>query len=145
MDEMSIRNQLEEVRTELERLDTERQVLLDLHSALEAWLRVHPSTGGVQLALPEEVETRRNETKGEVSTRSAVLQVLKQARGEPLLAKEILKRAEALGARTTARRPASIIDLTAHSLQKSGTPIEKVDTKGWRWIGDQVEKEGNKM
>lgn len=135
MDEQSVRSQLLEVRKTLARNEEEHEILLSLLNGFEGWLRLHANGRSPQLTLPLETTQARTAPRGEISLRSAVLQVLKEARGQPLHSKEILVRATALGAATTSKDPVAIVDLTAYSLQKGGATIEKTGPRIWHWAG----------
>lgn len=136
MDEKSVRAQLDDVSRELDTLDERREVLLSLVRGFEGWLRLDGSRA-TTFPLPEPPSKPRESLtaqKGSVSVRSAVLQVIKDARGEPLHAREIARRMIALGAVTAAKDPPAIVDLVAGSLSKrDGLPIEKVAGRTWRW------------
>jgi hypothetical protein len=148
MDEQTVRQHLAEIRMRLDELDQEREVLLNLLNGYEGWLNLYTSRDGQQAVLMEAPPVRprqpRNRPKGSVSLRSAVLHVLREARGAPLHTREILLRAQQLGARTTGKEPLGVTDLTAYSLNKTGQPIEKVGPRTWRWAGDEGKKEGGR-
>lgn len=112
------------------------------------------STGSVQLGLegvaratgqrrpPSDplykwtVPHRPSRTKGTIGMVTAVLNVLKEAKGEPMHVREILPRALAMGAITESKDPANVVDLVAFNLRRDGKPVEKVAAKTWRFIGD---------
>jgi hypothetical protein len=63
-----------------------------------------------------------------------VVDVLKEARGEPLHVKEIWRRVSAKGAKTAAKSPLGAIDLTCYSILKyHPKALEKVRPRTWRW------------
>jgi hypothetical protein len=137
MDETAVRQHLKEVQQRLAVLDEEREVLLSLVRGYEGWLRLQGNSAGPQLTLGVTVQ-KKNPTapKGTTSLRGAVLRAIKDAHGAPLHSKEILRRIQALGAKTEARNPVAIIDLTAYSLANTdGQPIKKVGPRTWRWMG----------
>lgn len=72
--------------------------------------------------------------KREGSIRSTVLDILRES-GEPLRVEELIVRARARGVETTAKRPASVIDLVAHGLAKDGHPVRRVRPRTWQWVG----------
>lgn len=134
MDGKSIREQLDLVRANLQRNEEEREVLLDLLKGYEGWLRLYgESNGATQVALPmaRKIDTK---TKGTISMRQAIKTVLKDAHGSQLHSKEIWRRAQELGAKTTGSSPLGLVDLTAFSLSKT-EPVEKVAPRTWRWAG----------
>ena len=134
MDAKTVRSSLAEVTAQLTRNEEEHDVLLSLVRGYEGWLRLHPDPAP-QLALiglDAESQRPRSQSKGSRSMRGAVLQVLKDARGEPVHGKEILARAYELGAKTDAKNPLGAVDLMAHSLMKSH-PVEKVGPRVWRY------------
>jgi len=147
VDATKARQQLREWNEQLSRLDEEREVLLSLVRGFEGWLRLH---GDVALHAPvkaapsiERPRTRRRTAprpatslKGSISLRKAVLQVLREAHGEPVHVREILARIEALGAVTEAKNPLKIIDLIASGAKtRNHEPIERVSPRSWRWAG----------
>lgn len=133
MDAKSVRSNLTEVTAQLARNEEEHEVLLSLVRGYEGWLRLNPDPAP-QMALPplEAAPRKGSQPKGSRSMRGAVLQVLKDARGEPVHGKEILARAYQLGAATDAKNPLGAVDLMAHSLKKSH-PVEKVGPRVWRY------------
>lgn len=142
MDEKAARALLEEAKTKLVSIEEQREVWLAAVQMAEGWLRVYGSAEKptVQSSLPglaKRSRGRRSSQKGDVSLRSAILQVLKDARGAQLHSKEILNRVRGLGADTKAKDPVGIIDLVAINLKtRSDTPIERVAPRTWRWAGD---------
>lgn len=138
MDAKSVRLNLTEVTTQLARNEEEHEVLISLVRGYEGWLRLNPDpqppTQTIGLFEPEG-KAARSQPKGSRSMRGAVLQVLKDARGEPVHGKEILARAYQLGAKTDAKNPIGAVDLMAHSLKKSH-PVEKVGPRVWRYRTD---------
>lgn len=140
MDPSAIRQQLDEVRGALSRNEEEHEVLVSLMKGYEGWLRLNPEPQPSFQMVPEPVakpgrnaSKGRNATKGTQSFRSAVLQVLRAARGEPLNVREILIRVTALGAVTGAKNPLGAVDLMAYSLAKNH-PVFKVGPRTWRYI-----------
>jgi hypothetical protein len=135
MDTKSVRSNLTEVTTQLARNEEEHEVLVSLVRGYEGWLRLNPDPQPPpQMIVMFEPEGRgsSSQPKGSRSMRGAVLQVLKDARGEPVHGREILARAIALGAATDAKNPLGAVDLMAHSLKKSH-PVEKVGPRVWRY------------
>jgi hypothetical protein len=135
MDAKSVRSNLTEVTAQLARNEEEHEVLLSLVRGYEGWLRLNPDPTAQMALLPLDVDPQRtgSQPKGSRSMRGAVLQVLKDARGEPVHGKEILARAYQLGAKTDAKNPLGAVDLMAHSLMKSH-PVEKVGPRVWRYV-----------
>jgi hypothetical protein len=147
VDEAAVREQLEQVRVALARNEEEHEALVTIVKGFEAWLRLN-TRPAVTLPLPvvaAKIENAkpplaRHAVKGKLSVRQAVLQVLKDARGEPLHAKEIARRVSEMGAVTSSKNPAGVVGLVANSLQtRDSQPIEKVAGQTWRWAatGDQ--------
>jgi len=133
MEEESARKMLDEFKGQLARVEEEREYLISLVKGLEGWLRVHATKNGA-LPQPSLFEVMRRKPKGTVSLRSAVMDVLKEARGEPLHVKEIWRRAGAKGAQTASKSPLGAIDLTCYSILKyHPTALEKVRPRTWRW------------
>ncbi len=135
VDETMIRRQLAEFQSRLARLDDERGALLDIVKGYEALLRAtsdldHISTGPITFPKPA-VRSANSKPVGEVSMRSAVAQVVREA-GGPLHTKEIMRRAQAMGATTNAKVPLSVVDLVLINLQKKGR-AERTAPRTWRW------------
>lgn len=139
MDAKTVRAHLAEIQSQLARNEDEHEVLLSLARGYEGWLRLNPEAPAPQMKLTFEPEPRnRSSPKGSRSFRGAILQVIKDARGEPITTREILPRALALGAATAAKNPLGTVDLMAHSLAKSKHPqIEKVGPRLWRYRGHE--------
>jgi len=139
MEAKTIRAQLDEVRTALTRNEDEHEILVSLIRGYEGWLRLNPEPAA-QLALvlrpPPKAGKGSSQQKGTVSFRSSVLRVLRDARGEPLHSREILARAQALGAVTEAKNPVGTADLMAYSLSRS-QPLRRSSPRTWRWVGDE--------
>jgi hypothetical protein len=152
MDEPTVRKQLSELRDELARFDDERNVIVNLIRNYETWLRLRGKDVGsgppVVLRVPtiDATATVRAPTlhaedapaaEGGPSFRGSVLKVLKDAHGEPLHAKEILRRVEAAGASTEAKNALSVVALAIRSLSKN-QPIVKAGPRTWRWAGQDA-------
>jgi len=135
MEEKTVREHLDEVKGALKKNEEEHDVLLSLLRGYEGWLRLHGSNGVAQLVLVQP-KAGAGKPKGAVSFRSAVIAVVKEAHGEPLHTKEILKRALSRGATTEAKQPENITDLMCYSLSKD-YPIVKVGPRTWSWTGDR--------
>lgn len=146
MDATMARQQLRELNESLAKVDEEREVLLSLIKGYEGWLRLHgrkatdetpPSLVAVPRPRQRPPTAPPRTLKGSISLRKAVLQVLREAHGEPVRVGEILARATAMGAITNAKSPDKIIDLVAYNLKtRSDQPIERVSPRSWRWKGD---------
>ena len=134
MEEKTVRTHLDEVKGALKKNEEEHDVLLSLLRGYEGWLRLHGSNGAAQLTLVEP-KPRVTTPKGIISFRSAVIAVIKEAHGEPLHTKEILRRALSRGATTAAKQPENITDLMCYSLMKD-YPVAKVAPRTWSWKGD---------
>lgn len=138
MDAQTIRDQLEVVKANLDRNEDEKRVLLDLLKGYEGWLRLYgESSGASQPPLPIAKKVVDTTTKGTISMRAAIRQILREARGEPLHSKEIWRRAVEMGAKTAGENPLGLVDLSAFSLSKT-EPIEKVGPRTWRWTGPEI-------
>ncbi|MEK7215203.1 MAG: hypothetical protein AAB289_06385 [Chloroflexota bacterium] len=141
MDAKTVREQLTEVKASLKKNEDEHEVLLSLLTAFEGWLRIHglptePQAAQLSLVAPSSAPLGRTKPKGAISLRGAILQVLKEARGAELHAKEIWVRVQGLGAMTTAKAPVNIVDLSCWSLQGDGVQKVKGQSRTWRWAGD---------
>jgi hypothetical protein len=133
MNKEAMRKQMEDIRDELNRLDSQRVALEQILRGYEAWFRAFPENGAQphqQLTLP--VSGRGGATKGAMSFRNGFIEVLKQARGEPLTDEEIWRRMQEKGVKSDARRPLGIVALTA---KRHSNQVEMVAVKTWRWKG----------
>lgn len=108
-----MRKQMESIRSELNVLDSEREVLENLLTGYESWFRLHPDSGAClsrQLPLTS------------MSFKDGLLEVLRQARGQPLHAKEIWHRMNAMGVTSNAKRPEGFVSMHANKIEG----IEKI-------------------
>ena len=141
MDEAVIRAQLKEVRAALKQNEDEHSVLLSLLQGYEGWLRLRglnghkPRQPEITDAPPSAITARQGSAKVTVF-RQAVLQVVRDAHGEPLSIGEILRRAGELGANSGAKNQLGHTDVTLYKWQKLGLPVEKVRRRTWRWNGE---------
>lgn len=151
MDAGTVRANLTELNERMAELKAEEEVVKNLIVGFEGWLRLNISNG--RDAKQERAESptrartpsikaasksprRTNRPAGAISLNRAVLQVIEQAHGEPLLTTEIYQRAQAMGASTQADKPAGVVDLMLYSHRDRGRkPIERIGTRTWRWIG----------
>jgi len=77
------------------------------------------------------------EDKPVISLRSAILQVLRESKGEPIHVKEVLQQVEALGAhvRSANNDKVSRVDVGIYGLKRQGLPLERVETRTWKYLG----------
>lgn len=129
MDAKTVEKQLEEVKARLRQIEEEREVLIRLVQGFEGWLRLHPPASQTSLPIAQVA------APPSISLQEAVLQVLKDAHGSPLHAREIYRRALDLGAVTNAKEPVNVTDLVAWQQAKKH-PIEKTAGRTWRWAGN---------
>lgn len=133
MDEATIRQQLAEFKERLSRIDDERQALQDIVKGYETLLRAMSGPDYRSDTLPNfPAKPKSSAPVGSVSMRSAVAQILREA-DSPLHSREILKRATAMGASTTAKFPTSVVDLVALDLTRKGS-ARKVAPRTWEWV-----------
>lgn len=131
MDEKEIRKQLQEVRTSLRRNEEEHAVLVSLVKGFEGWLRLSGLNGRKPTQSQfADVSPAPSEQKAP-AFRQAVLQVVKEAQGEPLHVGEILRRAKKLGANTSSKNPENSTDLSLYKWKSNGEPVEKVRARTW--------------
>lgn len=129
----AIREQLALARSELARIDNEREVVINAIQSLEAWLRLRLLADNTIALVPDEAERNGKGRNGRpASFRGAILQVLSDAQGAPLHSKEILERAEAMGAATGAKDKVAAVDLTCHGLKDKG--VERSAPRTWRIV-----------
>lgn len=135
MDEATMRGHLKELKKRLQFINEEQEVIVDLIRGYEGWLRLR-SAGlrRVPFVPPKPtVRARPAHMDGKLSIRQAVIQTLRDAQGEPIHAKEILRRIRELGVSPNAKEPTGVIDLTCHSLKNAGKPVERTGPRTWRW------------
>lgn len=151
MDETTVRKALDGLRDELARFDDERNVYVNLIRNYETWLRLRGKDVSSPSPLP--IPTGPSESRAGAppppspersnedgpSFRGSVLQVLRDAHGEPLHAKEILRRVEAVGAHSDAKNKLSVVSLSIRGLSERH-PIEKTGPRMWRWAGPPAEE-----
>ena len=140
MDREIMRQELELVRGELVSLDEQRVALEKLLRAYEGWLRAFPENGALQPQgrLPLPVSGRGGKTKGTISFNNGFIEVVRQARGEPLYAPELWRRMQEIGVRSDAKNPLGIIAFTAKRFQD----VAKVGPRTWRWVDPNASKNG---
>ena len=144
MEAETIRKQLVEMPAALQRIEAEREVMINIVKGYEGWLKLYDQRNG-GAAQPPLLEVNGAGTKkkrgktgviqGTISVRSAILQVVKDARGVTLHSEEIWQRAEAMGARTKSDNPKDVVDLNLFGLRQKH-PIEKMGPRLYRWTGD---------
>lgn len=152
MDETTVRKHLDDLRAELARFDDERSVLVNLVRNYETWLRMRgKDIGGRDVTItplpvtvkvstpPPMLQVEDGTAEAGPSFRSTVLRVLREAHGEPLHAKEILRRVEAEGASSNAKNKLSVVSLSIRGLSERH-PIEKAGPRTWRWAGSDEGK-----
>ncbi len=139
IDEGTIRRQLAEFRARLAQLEEERQAIEGIVSGYETLLR---TMGSEKPAAPLPAPAVSLPV-GKVSMRSAVRHVLEQAK-EPLHSRDILARAQAMGASTTAKYPGSVVDLVVLGLAQRGL-VTKTAPRTWRWTGQPKVEDGAPM
>ena len=136
MDKVTITDQLEVIEAELSRNQLERVVLLKLQCGYRELLQFSSDGQDVrQLTMTIGHEGTKSESKGTISFRAGLVQVLREASGEPLDVDEIWERMQQLGVRSDAKRPTGFIGLT----KKRVPEIEKVSPRVFRWVGPNQE------
>ena len=121
MDRETMRRQMESVRSELNKLDSEREVLESLLKAYEGWFRIHPENG------INPTTTTQLPLEG-ISFKDGLLEVLHQSRGEPLHVKEIWHRMKVIGVSSNAKRPEGFVSMHANRIEG----VEKVGPATFR-------------
>jgi hypothetical protein len=134
--EQAARQHLSEVRAELNRLDKDRATLLNLVKNYEEFLQLRAGNGQATVEPSEEPRGGRNDREprsGTIATKTAIEKVLSE-RGETLHWKEIVRRANLLGAaiKQNPNYPGnSGIDFQLYALRDEGK-IQKVGPGTWR-------------
>lgn len=137
IDENTIRSQLADFKSRLAQLDGERQALADIVKGYESLLRAMAGPDYRSAALPSFPAAATVRNSSVLSMRSAVARVLREATG-PLHSKEILAKAQEMGASTTAKEPVAVVDLIVLGFSRKGR-VEKVKPRTWRWISEAGE------
>lgn len=122
MERELMRRQMESVRSELNRVDAEREVLEGLLKAYESWFRIHPENGANPPATPPQLPLEG------ISFKDGLLSVLQQSRGEPLHVKEIWHRMREMGVSSNAKRPEGFVSMHANRIEG----VEKVGPATFR-------------
>ena len=130
MNRDAMQKQMEDVRSELNQLDLQREALETILRGYEAWFRANPENGSRPHRQFVLVTGRGGPMKGTISFRKAEVQVLQEARGESVQDVEIWRRMQVLGAKSDAKNPLGFVNLVARGLEK----VEKVAAKTWRWV-----------
>lgn len=128
MNQETMRSQMEEVRDELNRLDAQRAALETILRGYETFLRATSANG---VKHTRQLAGRGGEPKGSISFRRGVIEVIRQARGEPLHAKIIWERMQEMGVESASKQPVGFIGLTARRVEE----IEKLRPNTFRWVG----------
>lgn len=138
MDETTVRENLQEVRTRLAHIDEERDVLLSLIKGYEGLIRLQAASNGDARQIPmvadDDRPTRGPKPLGSVSLRAACVRVLREARGEPLHVKEIWMRAQILGAKTRSKNPHGVVELTCKGIPQA----VRTQTRTWAWSENEA-------
>jgi hypothetical protein len=134
LDEATIRRQLAEYRGRLARIDDERAALTEVVKSLESLVKAvgepdHVSNGPI--TFPPARPSTGSKPIGSVSMRSAVARVVREANA-PIHTREVMARAQAMGATTNAKVPLSVVDLVLLNLKAKGK-VERTAPRTWRW------------
>ena len=122
MERELMRRQMESVRSELNRVDADREVLEGLLKAHESWFRIHPENGANPPTTPPQLPLEG------ISFKEGLLAVLRQSRGEPLHVKEIWHRMREMGVSSNAKRPEGFVSMHANKMDE----VEKVEAATFR-------------
>lgn len=123
---------MENVREELNRLDAQRAALDAILRGYELLERTTSENGVKQTRqLSLGVPGRGGEVQGSISFSKGLVEVIQQARGEPLHAKVIWERMQEIGVKSKAKRPMGFVSLVAGKYSE----IEKAGASTFRWIG----------
>ncbi len=134
MDDAEIRKQLKDARLALKRTEEEREVWISMIKGFEGLLRLRGLNGHKPTQPPlADIEPTPTTDKAP-AFRQAVLQVVRDAQGEPLHVGEILRRALRLGAKTGSKNPENSTDLTLYKWLDEGVPVEKTQARTWKYI-----------
>ena len=151
MDDQTIRIRLEEVKSDLARIELERDALLGLVQNYERLLRLAVRVTASQLPLPaaEKAAVKsglasrfKGKQPGGISNRVLIRDIVKQANGEPLHCQEIWRRAVAQGATTDSTTPLNIVDSMLRGWMAQGEPLQKLGGRRWRWATPVVPEQG---
>ena len=141
--------QIAEWEAAIAALDAERARMLEQLQQIEhnrrAMLRVKETLEAVRdwngrTTKPTPVRVHPAEPKGSMAVRQAVIEVLKEAQGQPLHSRLILGRVRAKGAIIDADDPVGVIDLAAYNIRdRNLAPLAKVGPRTWRYVGPPAE------
>ena len=135
LSEETVRERLRQVRDALAKLNREREVLLKMLAADESWLALNskyrPGLAPEGAASEHAPAPERPLPENRPTMKQALLEVIADAHGVPLHAREIWKRAQELGAVSKADSPLTAVDFALFSLEKKGQ-IEKVGPRTFR-------------
>src|SRR6266508_2334212 len=126
MDEQAIRTHLQEIKAALTRNAEEREILLNLEKGYEGWLQLYspvkPPARTVKITIAAG-GLGTNGTQAKPSLRQTIVQTIRDGRGTPVRAADILERARLLGVVSKAKKPLNAVDFAAWSLQhREGVP-----------------------
>lgn len=143
MDTSSFRRDLARYRAELEKAEQLTSYLREMVDALEQVVNLAsvagpPMVQRVSLSTSSQKANTNSmdfSVKGSMPLTTAVLHILRDARGEPLTVNQILQRARDRGARSDAKRPDVLVSNACRDWRKKGQPLDKVAAGTWRWAG----------
>ena len=144
MDNETIRQQLAAYQGELVRLDHERQMILKIIEGIQALAALNQQRAQItQPSLPFPPESSpqpisSGRPKGTIALRQAVFRVIREGRGRPIPIREILARAQAMGAVSESKNPLRVVDSLAYNWQKAGEPVVRVSPSSWKWDGEDL-------
>jgi hypothetical protein len=122
----SVTRRLRQVESEIQSLEQERDALASLKRGIDGLLQLH---GPIR-------QSSSGKPVGQRSLRGAAIEVVQEARGQPLSTAEILERSRRKGADSKAKDPSGVIDLMLYTVKKrKGLPLERLPGGRWRWVG----------
>lgn len=131
MDRAKNREQMEAIRSELTHLEEQKEALAVMLQSYERWFRVNPENGRRPRQLPLGRGGRGVAPKGSISFQRGLVQVMREARGEPLRADEVWQRMQQVGVVSEAKNPQGFISLTVRRIDE----IQQVGPRTWQWTG----------
>lgn len=126
-----IKERIKTDRESLARIDTEREVLLQMIRANERWLALQMNDQST-MTLPLNGDAAAAEKSGP-PLMLAIMHILYSSQ-VPLHTKAIWERAQEMNAVTKADSPLAAVDVTLYNLSKKKL-VEKVSPRTYRWVG----------
>lgn len=131
LNEQGVREQLDEVRAALTKMDSERDALVQIEKSLVQWLDLHGPRLPLEQRAPAAVtsskpkDTPRFKTVGSIRLADAIIRTLRN-REAPMHTRDILETARSMGADTNSKDPEKVVEWTIYDIMKKRkAPLKK--------------------